>query len=222
MRVFIIQLVRFQAVRRSALLSLVGAALAVAALQNEGTTADADRPESDTAAAEKSALEKDPVTDLPANRPFPEAAAAKKPADTSPSKGAAADNLLRGAPLKTPAKPPAKPPAKTLTQPVPETEKLLARTLQPRSDRPSDWYGGIEPLHILCEPRWLNPCIPPPPCHPSEPPHPYDLIGVRGEPTCGPIYGGPCAPRTGTHDDCRWATLHRWHDRFFDCFYWPK
>lgn len=214
MRLFIIQFGCFQAVRRSAFLFFVGAALAVAALPTEGTTADAD-----TAAAEKSRLEKDPVTDLPANRPFPEAAGAKKPADTSPSKAAAADNLLRGMPPKTP---PAKPPAKPLTPPVPETEKLLARTLQPRSDRPSDWYGGIEPLHYACEPRWLNPCIPPPPCHPSEPPHPYDLIGVRGEPTCGPIYGGPCAPRTGTHDDCRWATLHRWHDRFFDCFYWPK
>ena len=218
MRSFIIQFGSFQAVRRSALLSLVGAALAVAALPTEGTTADADTPASDTAAAEKSALEKDPVTDLPANRPFPEAAAAKKPADTSASKAAAADNLLRGTPLKTPAKTPAKP----LNQPVPEVEKLLARTLQPRSDRPSDWYGGIEPLHYACEPRWLNPCIPPPPCPPSEPPHPYDLIGVRGEPTCGPIYSGPCAPRTGTHDDCRWATLHRWHDRFFDCFYRPK
>jgi hypothetical protein len=100
-----------------------------------------------------------------------------------------------------------------------DAEKLLAKELKPRSDSWADWSAGIEPLHFCGEPRWLPPCVPPPPCHPSQPPWPYDLVGVRGEPTDGPIYRGPCQPRTGTHDDCPHPHLHRLHDRLFDWFY---
>jgi hypothetical protein len=64
--------------------------------------------------------------------------------------------------------------------------------------------------------------VPGPPCHPSLPPHPYDLVGMRGEPSCGPIYGGPCAPRTGSHDHCPHPHLHRLCDRLFDAFYKTK
>ncbi len=100
-----------------------------------------------------------------------------------------------------------------------DAEKVLQRMLPPRSDSPVDWQAGIEPLHYCGEPRLLPPCVPPPPCHPSQPPRPYDLIGARGTPTCGPIYRGPCEPRTGSHDDAHLPRMHRIHDRVFDWFY---
>jgi len=102
-------------------------------------------------------------------------------------------------------------------------EKILARMLKPRTDSWADWSAPLEPLHQCGEPRALPPrCVPPPPCHPSQPPHPYDLIGVAGEPSCGPIYDGPCAPRTGTHDHCPHHRARRAYDRFFDWFYMWK
>lgn len=101
----------------------------------------------------------------------------------------------------------------------PDAERILASMLPPRSDSPADWHAPFEPLHDCGEPRMLPPCVPPPPCHPALPPRPYDLVGVRGTPTCGPMYGGPCAPRTGSHDDGRLPRLHRVPDRFFDWFY---
>ena len=101
-------------------------------------------------------------------------------------------------------------------------DELLARALPRRSDRPGDWTAGAEPLHQCGEPRWIEPCIPLPPCHPSHPPHPYDLVGVAGDPTCGPIYRGPCCPRTGSHDDGPHPRLDRVSDRFFDAFYRTK
>ncbi len=101
-------------------------------------------------------------------------------------------------------------------------DEILARALPLRSDRAGDWLAGAEPLHHCGEPRWIEPCIPLPPCHPSHPPHPYDLVGVAGDPTCGPIYRGPCCPRTGTHDDGPLPRLHRVNDRLFDAFYQAK
>lgn len=101
-------------------------------------------------------------------------------------------------------------------------EQILARLARPRSDSWADWVAPLEPLHACGEPRALAPCVPPPPCHPSQPPRPYDLVGVRGEPSCGPIYRGPCTPRTGTHDEGPHPRLHRAHDRFFDWFYMWK
>lgn len=97
--------------------------------------------------------------------------------------------------------------------------KVLDRMLPGRSDTPYDWHAAVEPLHQPCEPRALPPCVPPPPCHPSEPPDPYDLVGVAGWPSCGPIYRGPCEPRTGTPHHGMFAWYHRLHDRFFDHFY---
>ncbi|MFM7107600.1 MAG: hypothetical protein ACKOZU_03210 [Planctomycetaceae bacterium] len=101
----------------------------------------------------------------------------------------------------------------------PDAERILASLLPPRSDSPADWSAPLEPLHDCGEPRVLEPCVPPPPCHPALPPQPFDLVGVRGDPTCGPIYGGPCAPRTGSHDAGRLPRLHRVPDRLFDWFY---
>ncbi len=101
-------------------------------------------------------------------------------------------------------------------------DEILARALPLRSDRAGDWLAGSEPLHQCGEPRWIEPCIPLPPCHPSHPPHPYDLVGVAGDPTCGPIYRGPCCPRTGTHDDGPLPRLHWVNDRLFDAFYQAK
>jgi hypothetical protein len=96
---------------------------------------------------------------------------------------------------------------------------LLSKLLPGRSDSPYDWHAPVEPLHVGCEPYALPPCVPPPPCHPSEPPQPYDLVGMRGVPSGGPIYRGPCEPRTGTHDHCHFPWYHRLHDRFVDHFY---
>lgn len=100
--------------------------------------------------------------------------------------------------------------------------KALETLLPGRTDSPYDWYAPVEPLHRPCEPRALPPCVPPPPCHPSEPPHPYDLVGAVGCPSGGPIYRGPCEPRSGTphHGPCAW--YHRLHDRFVDHFYMWK
>jgi hypothetical protein len=95
----------------------------------------------------------------------------------------------------------------------------IAGMLPPRTDSPADWQAGIEPLHSCGEPRLLPPCVPPPPCHPGNPPQPFDLIGRPGAPTCGPIYRGPCQPRTGTHDGGPLPRMHRLHDRAFDWFY---
>jgi len=103
-----------------------------------------------------------------------------------------------------------------------DASKVLAKMLKPRSDSWADWNAPLEPLHRCGEPRALPPCVPPPPCHPSMPPAPYDLVGVHGVPSCGPIYGGPCAPRTGTHDDGPLPRVHRVYDRFFDAFYMWK
>lgn len=97
--------------------------------------------------------------------------------------------------------------------------EVLSKLLPGRSDSPYDWYAPVEPLHVGCEPYALPPCVPPPPCHPSEPPQPYDLVGMRGVPSGGPIYRGPCEPRTGTHDHCHFPWYHRLHDRFVDHFY---
>lgn len=97
--------------------------------------------------------------------------------------------------------------------------EVMSKLLPGRSDSPYDWYAPVEPLHVGCEPYALPPCVPPPPCHPSEPPQPYDLVGMRGVPSGGPIYRGPCEPRTGTHDHCHFPWYHRLHDRFVDHFY---
>ena len=98
-------------------------------------------------------------------------------------------------------------------------DATMAKMIKPRTDSWADWSAPLEPLHRCGEPRALPPCVPPPPCHPSLPPAPYDLVGVQGVPSCGPIYGGPCEPRTGTHDDGPHPHLHRVSDRFFDMFY---
>lgn len=97
--------------------------------------------------------------------------------------------------------------------------RVLDTLLPGRSDVPYDWYAPVEPLHQPCEPRALPPCVPPPPCHPSEPPDPYDLVGVAGWPTCGPIYRGPCEPRSGTPHHGMFAWYHRLNDGLFDHFY---
>jgi hypothetical protein len=104
-----------------------------------------------------------------------------------------------------------------------KAEQIVAKLLAPRSDSWADWRAPLEPLHHCGEPRLLPPrCVPPPPCHPAEPPHPYDLVGASGEPTAGPIYRGPCCPRTGSHDDGPLPRVHRVHDRLFDWFYMWK
>lgn len=103
-----------------------------------------------------------------------------------------------------------------------DAETILARMLPRRTDAPGDWFAPLEPLHVCGEPRALSPCVPPPPCHPAHPPRPYDLVGQRGVPSCGPIYGGPCEPRSGTCHDGPLAPFHRTCDRLFDVFYTPR
>jgi hypothetical protein len=115
-------------------------------------------------------------------------------------------------------------PARSDEAPTPPrtTRTAAADPLPPRTDSLADWFAPLEPLHRCGEPRLLPTCVPPPPCHPAQPPRPFDLVGVRGAPTCGPIYGGPCAPRTGTHDDGPLPRIHRMHDRMVDWFYAPR
>ena len=76
----------------------------------------------------------------------------------------------------------------------------LAAILPERSDLPTDWFAPVEPLHYACEPRALPPCVPPPPCHPSEPPDPYDSWAWRGGPRAGRSIGDRAsrAPRGTT------------------------
>jgi len=104
----------------------------------------------------------------------------------------------------------------------PYAKEEIASMLPPRTDSPWDWQAGLVPLHACGDPRWLPPCVPPPPCHPACPPQPYDLVGVDGLPTRGPRYRGPCCPRTGTHDDGPLPRVYRIHDRAFDWFYRTK
>jgi hypothetical protein len=132
--------------------------------------------------------------------------------------------------------PPAQPRAVAVTSPDPlaGTEKIdpavtssvaddtVARLLPPRSDTAADWNAGLEPLHFCGEPRLLPTCVPPPPCHPALPPQPFDLVGMQGKPTAGPIYRGPCCPRTGSRDCGPCPRAHRLHDRAFDWFYSPR
>ena len=105
-------------------------------------------------------------------------------------------------------------------------QSLLEELVPSRSDSARDWYAPLEPLYRCGEPRILCPLIPPPPCHPTQPPVAYDLVGVPGSPSSGPLYEGPCKPRAGSRDHCRWPTLRRAHDAFVDRFYspnyWPK
>jgi len=103
-----------------------------------------------------------------------------------------------------------------------DADAILQKLLPPRSDTPDDWHAPVECLHAPGEPRSLRPYVPPPPCDPSQPPHPYDLVGVPGSPTCGPIYRGPCEPRSGKRHNGSSAWYHHWHDRMFDHFYRSK
>jgi hypothetical protein len=131
------------------------------------------------------------------------------PADTPPS-AARLPDPLRGSERIDPA----------VTGP--DAAGVLSKLLPPRTDTAADWYAPVEPLHDCGEPRLLPPCVPPPPCHPSLPPHPYDLVGVAGVPTCGPIYRGPCAPRSATKHTGALKHVRTAHDRLFDWFYRPK
>lgn len=103
-----------------------------------------------------------------------------------------------------------------------DAETLLRKLLPPRSDTPSDWHAEGEHLYRPGEPCALAPCVPPPPCDPSQPPHPLDLVGVRGVPSCGPIYRGPCEPRSARNHHGLFAWYHHLCDRWFDHFYRSK
>ena len=103
-----------------------------------------------------------------------------------------------------------------------DADAILQKLLPPRSDTPADWHASAECLHGPGEPRALMPCVPPPPCDPSQPPQPFDLVGVAGTPSCGPIYRGPCEPRTARHHHGVFAWYHHLCDRMFDHFYRSK
>jgi len=105
-------------------------------------------------------------------------------------------------------------------------QSLLIELVPDRSDSPADWFAPLQRLYQCGEPRILCPLVPPPPCHPTQPPAPDDFVGVPGSPSSGPLYEGPCKPRAGSRDHCRWPTLRRLQDGFVDRFYspnyWPK
>ncbi len=175
-------------------------------------------------AEEPTTLEQVPNVALPTTVPrrVPRVIALAQPSErTQPSKASEpADDGVTQAAAETAVPDPLKgtPAIKPETTGI-DALKVLDTLLPGRSDTPYDWYAAVEPLHQPCEPRALPPCVPPPPCHPSEPPNPYDLVGMAGWPSCGPIYRGPCEPRTGTPHDGMFAWYHRLHDRFFDHFY---
>ena len=105
-------------------------------------------------------------------------------------------------------------------------ESLLSELVPQRSDSPSDWQTHSDALYRCGEPRILCPTVPPPPCHPTQPPMQFDLIGVTGTPTHGPLYDGPCCPRAGSRDGCPWPAARHIRDAFTDYIYspnyWPK
>jgi hypothetical protein len=105
-------------------------------------------------------------------------------------------------------------------------ESLLNELVPQRSDSPSDWQTYSDALYRCGEPRILCPAIPPPPCHPTQPPLLFDRVGNIGTPTHGPLYNGPCCPRAGSRDDCPWPIARHIQDTFTDYFYspnyWPK
>lgn len=103
-----------------------------------------------------------------------------------------------------------------------DAETLLRKLLPPRSDTPSDWHAEGGHLYRPGEPCALAPCVPPPPCDPSQPPDPLDLVGVKGAPSCGPIYRGPCEPRSARNHHGIFAWYHHLCDRWFDHFYRSK
>ena len=76
--------------------------------------------------------------------------------------------------------------------------------------------GRRDCLYSNCEPRWICPRQLPAPCDPTQPQHPYDLIGVMGLATNGPRYTGPCELRS---DDPCTPAWKRPFNRFVDCFY---
>lgn len=76
--------------------------------------------------------------------------------------------------------------------------------------------GRRDCLYSNCEPRWICPRQLPAPCDPTQPQHPYDLIGVMGIATNGPRYTGPCKLRS---DDPCTPAWKRPFNRFVDCFY---
>lgn len=145
----------------------------------------------------------------------------------TPAVPAVASGIVSGTPPRAAASaartdsPAGKPPIDPATTGT-DAERALARMLPPRSDSPRDWQAPLEPLHACGEPRLLPDCVPPPPCHPTAPPAPFDLVGARGVPTCGPIYRGPCAPRSATRHEGPWRWLRTFHDRLFDAFYTPR
>lgn len=103
-----------------------------------------------------------------------------------------------------------------------DAEAILRKLMPARSDTPADWHAPFEGLHAPGEPRALPACVPPPPCDPSQPPHPFDLVGVPGSPTCGPIYRGPCEPRSKRHHKGVFSWYHHMSDGMFDHFYRSK
>ncbi len=189
----------------------------------QGTATDGAKPEAEAAATKNAPAAAAPKSDAPTGAKAPPATKpdpASKPANAA--KGTSQPErraVTTGSGDRSLAAEKAAIDAVTTKTSI---DEILARTLPLRSDRAGDWLAGSEPLHQCGEPRWIEPCIPLPPCHPSHPPHPYDLVGVAGDPTCGPIYRGPCCPRTGTHDDGPLPRLHWVNDRLFDAFYQTK
>lgn len=137
---------------------------------------------------------------LPAPQPAPAAAPTPTTADAAPTDTVRVDAARTGR----------------------DADSLLQRLLPPRSDEVSDWYPSVECLHAAGEPRSLPPCVPPPPCDPSQPPQPYDLIGIAGVPSGGPIYRGPCEPRSARKHPWFSAWYHQVSDHLFDHFYRSK
>ena len=71
-----------------------------------------------------------------------------------------------------------------------------------RSDCPSDWQTHSDTRYRCEEPRILYPTVPPPPCHPTQSPSQFDLVGITGIRTHGPLCNGPRCRRVGSRDGC--------------------
>ncbi|MBT6054628.1 MAG: hypothetical protein HOH16_04260 [Planctomycetaceae bacterium] len=95
----------------------------------------------------------------------------------------------------------------------------LNQVVPQRSDSPSDWQTHSDARYRIGEPRILCPTVPPPLYHPTQSPSQFDLVGITGIPTHGPLCNGPCYRRVGSRDGAPWPIARHIQNAFTNYFY---